>query len=54
MIENVLDPRLDELLGSQADDLRRDLELLDGAGNPFSVDRYLAGEQTPVFFGRCV
>lgn len=54
MIENVLDPRLDELLGSQADDLRRDLELLDGAGNPFSVDRYLAGEQTPVFFGSAI
>lgn len=45
------DPRLDELLGDQADDMRFDVELLEAAGNDFDVDQYLAGKQTPVFFG---
>ncbi|ALA58431.1 Peptide chain release factor 3 [Nitrospira moscoviensis] len=30
--------------------VRHDLELLDIAGNPFSRERFLAGEVTPVFF----
>ena len=54
VISDVNDPKLDELLGLQAQDLRRDLELLEGAGNPFSVERYLAGTQTPVFFGSAI
>ena len=54
VIDDVNDPKLDELLGLQAQDLRRDLELLEGAGNPFSVERYLAGTQTPVFFGSAI
>jgi peptide chain release factor 3 len=54
VINDVNDPKLDELLGLQAQDLRRDLELLEGAGNPFSVERYLAGTQTPVFFGSAI
>ncbi len=48
------DPQLDEILGSQADELRTDLELVKGAGHAFDVDRYLAGEQTPVFFGSAI
>ncbi len=48
------DPRLDELLGSQADELRADIELLEGAANPFSLDDYLKANQTPVFFGSAV
>lgn len=31
--------------------LHEDLELLDGAGEPFDGTRFLAGKQTPVFFG---
>jgi peptide chain release factor 3 len=45
------DPELERLLGSQADDLRRDVELLEGAANPLEMDHYLRGNQTPVFFG---
>ncbi|MDR2124788.1 MAG: peptide chain release factor 3 [Desulfovibrio sp.] len=41
-------------LGAQADALRADMELLREAGTPFSRDRYLAGRQTPVFFGSAV
>jgi peptide chain release factor 3 len=45
------DPALDALLGSAAAEFRADLDLLDGAGTPFSLDAYLAGTLTPVFFG---
>ncbi len=53
-IRDLSDPRLDELLGSQADDLRADVELLEGAANPFELEEYLKGNQTPVFFGSAV
>jgi peptide chain release factor 3 len=48
------DPRLDEMLGGQADELREDVELLEGAANPFDVAEYLKGSQTPVFFGSAI
>ncbi len=51
VIKGLDDPQLDELLGDQAADLRRDMELVEGAGYPFDRARYLAGKQTPVFFG---
>ena len=53
-IENLDDPRLDELLGSQAAELRDDIELLEGAANPFNLDDYLRASQTPVFFGSAI
>jgi peptide chain release factor 3 len=54
VITNLGDPRLDELLGDQADDLRTDLELLQGAAAPFDREHYLRGNQTPVFFGSAI
>jgi peptide chain release factor 3 len=48
------DPLLDELLGSQVDELRHNVELLEGAAHPFDKDAYLAGQQTPVFFGSAI
>lgn len=51
VIRNLSDPVLDEHLQSQADQLREDVELLEGAANPFEMDQYLKGNQTPVFFG---
>jgi peptide chain release factor 3 len=54
VIKGLDDPRLDELLGDQARDLRRDMELVAGAGYPFDRERYLAGRQTPVFFGSAI
>ncbi len=54
IINQLDDPRLDELLGYQAAILREDLELLDGAANPFELDQYLRGNQTPVFFGSAI
>src|SRR5512139_375122 len=54
IINDLNDPLLDELLGSQAGELRSDIELLEGAANPFELAEYLKGNQTPVFFGSAV
>jgi peptide chain release factor 3 len=54
LITDLADPRLDELLGSQADTLREDIELIQGATDPFDIDHYLKGSQTPVFFGSAI
>ncbi len=53
-IKDLGDPHLDEILGSQAKELREDVELLEGAANPFEMEHYLTGSQTPVFFGSAV
>ncbi|MEN8190133.1 MAG: peptide chain release factor 3 [Thermodesulfobacteriota bacterium] len=53
-IDALDDPRLDELLGHQADELREDIELLEGAANPFEYNHYLSASQTPVFFGSAI
>lgn len=47
-------PKLDQLLGDQADELRDDIELVKGASHEFNLDDYLAGKQTPVFFGSAI
>ncbi|MDP3483878.1 MAG: EF-Tu/IF-2/RF-3 family GTPase, partial [Sulfuricella sp.] len=39
------------LIGDQADELRIDIELVRGASHTFDREAYLAGKQTPVFFG---
>ncbi len=54
VIEDLGDPRVDELLGDQATDLRDDIELLEGAANPFELEHYLKANQTPVFFGSAI
>ncbi len=51
VIEGLDNPRLDELLGSQAAELREEIELVQGASQSFDLDAYRRGEQTPVFFG---
>ncbi len=47
-------PRLDELFGSQAVELREQVELVKGASHHFDIEAYLAGKMTPVFFGSAV
>ncbi len=51
LIEGIDNPRLDELFGGEIAALRHDVDLLRSASEPFSLDRFLAGTQTPVFFG---
>ena len=53
-ISDLNDPLLDQLLGRQAEELRTDIELLEGAANPFSPEDYLKANQTPVFFGSAI
>ncbi len=53
-INDINDPALDELLGSQARELREDMELVEGAAEEFSLEHYLSGSQTPVFFGSAI
>ena len=51
MIEGLDNPRLDSILGDQADELRMEIELVQGASHAFDHEAYLKGKQTPVFFG---
>ncbi len=53
-IQGLDDPALDEHLGDAAEQLRMDMALLAEAGTPFSLEAYLAGKQTPVFFGSAI
>jgi len=54
IIEGIDNSRMDEVLGDQAEELREDMELVRGASHPFELEAYLAGEQTPVFFGSAI
>ena len=55
VVNDLADPELDRLLGSYAaDKLREDIELLQGAANPFSLADYRKAGQTPVFFGSAI
>jgi peptide chain release factor 3 len=53
-IRDLTDPLLDETLGSQAQELREEVALLEGAANPFDMEEFLKGNQTPVFFGSAI
>ncbi|GAA0718320.1 peptide chain release factor 3 [Dokdonella soli] len=49
------DPALADRIGFEVlGELREELELVQGASHPFDLDAYLAGRQTPVFFGSAV
>ncbi len=47
-------PEVDRRLGDQAADLRAEIELVRGASHTFNSDAYLAGRQSPVFFGSAI
>ncbi|MCK5828818.1 MAG: peptide chain release factor 3, partial [Methylococcales bacterium] len=54
VVKGLDNPKLDELLGDQADELREEIELVQGASNQFDLDEYLDGKLTPVFFGSAI
>ncbi len=54
VIKDLNDPSLDDLLGRHADSLREEIELLEGAANPFEHEEYLKASQSPVFFGSAI
>lgn len=45
------DSELENTFGKDAEKLKNDIELIDGIYDDFDVDKYLHGEQSPVFFG---
>ena len=51
VIEGLDNPAIDERLGSQAQELRDEVELVRGASHELEADAYLAATMTPVFFG---
>ena len=54
MIEGLANPQLDALFPDEVSALRRDIELVRGASTPFDLERFLAGKQSPVFFGSAI
>jgi peptide chain release factor 3 len=51
LIEGLHNPRLAELFPGEMPALLRDVDLIRSASTPFSLEEFLAGRQTPVFFG---
>ena len=50
-IADIMDSNLDEYLGEDADQLREDVELVEGVYPEFEVEKYRNGKLSPVFFG---
>ena len=49
IIDGIDNPKLDELLGTQAEELREEIELVQGASHKFDKQAYLRGELSPYF-----
>jgi peptide chain release factor 3 len=54
VVKGLNNSALDERIGSQAQELRDEIELVKGASNEFDMQAYLEGELTPVFFGSAI
>ena len=54
VIKGLDNPLLDKLLEEQAEELREEVELVQGASHEFNLEAYLAGTLTPVFFGSAI
>ncbi|MBK9116780.1 MAG: peptide chain release factor 3 [Betaproteobacteria bacterium] len=51
LIEGLANPRLDALYPGEMAALRHDVDLIRSASSPFELAEFLAGRQSPVFFG---
>ncbi len=51
LIEGLQNPRLDQLFPEEVPALRHDIDLIRSASSPFDMEEFLAGRQSPVFFG---
>ena len=55
IIDGINNTQLNEVLGENlANEARDEIELIVGTTNPFSLDEFLEGKQTPVFFGSAI
>lgn len=51
-ISDLADAQLEEMIGDEAaEELREEVEMIEGVYDPFDRDTYLAGDVAPVFFG---
>jgi len=54
LIAGIDNRRLDALFPEESAALRTDVDLIRSASPPFDLERFLAGQQTPVFFGSAI
>ena len=55
VIEDIDNPELDKALGIELSlSIREEIELIQGTTNPFQLENFLEGKQTPVFFGSAI
>lgn len=54
VIKGIDNPRLTEMFPLEIEQLRMEVELVHGASHPFDLEAFLAGKQTPVFFGSAI
>jgi len=55
IIEGIDNPELDKALGVELSaSIREEIELIRGTTNPFQLESFLEGKQTPVFFGSAI
>jgi len=54
VVKGIDNPRLMELFPMEMEQLKMEVELVHGASHPFDLDAFLAGTQTPVFFGSAI
>ncbi|MFY0672905.1 MAG: peptide chain release factor 3 [Bacteroidia bacterium] len=53
-ITDLNDENVDALLGNQADELREEVDLINGVYDEFDQEEYLNGKISPIFFGSAV
>lgn len=51
VIKGIDNPELEQRIGSYAQDLKSEIELVKGASHEFDQELFLAGQLTPVYFG---
>ncbi len=54
VIKGIDNPRLVEMFPMEIEQLKMEVELVHGASHPFDLEAFLAGKQTPVFFGSAI
>jgi len=54
IIKGINNPRLAEMFPLEIEQLKMEVELVSGASHPFNLEAFLAGTQTPVFFGSAI
>ncbi|CAH1086084.1 peptide chain release factor 3 [Candidatus Nitrotoga sp. 1052] len=54
IVKGIDNPRLVEMFPLEIGQLKAEVELLHGASHPFDLAAFLAGTQTPVFFGSAI